>query len=274
MTTLLHLSDTHFGVERPEVVDAFLRWASANPPIDVLVLSGDLTQRARRDEFERARALVACLAPRACVAVPGNHDLPLFKPVERLLAPYGEFERAFGAARAPCLIDDALAVFGVDSTVPLRHRNGRVGRAARAALLAALAAAPAGALKVVVAHHPVDCLLDSDHANLMHGAHELVREGVAAGARLFLGGHIHHPFIRPLAARHGEPAGDAWVMQAGTAVSRRLRAGQGNSFNRLVLEPVVEGTRRVALERWDYRDEGAGFVLAERHEPGWTLARA
>lgn len=94
-TLLLQLSDTHFGTERPAVVAALEALVAARRP-DALLLTGDITQRARRAQFDAARAFVRRLGVPAVLAVPGNHDIPLFNLAARLAWPYAGFRRAFG----------------------------------------------------------------------------------------------------------------------------------------------------------------------------------
>ena len=95
MTTLLQISDPHFGTERAPAVQALLRLAREQAP-DVVVLSGDITQRARRSQFDAARAFIDELQPPALVAIPGNHDIPLFNVIARMFTPYANYVHAFG----------------------------------------------------------------------------------------------------------------------------------------------------------------------------------
>ena len=85
MSVLLQISDPHFGTERPRVVEALVSLAQRERP-DLVVLSGDITQRARAEQFAAARAFADRLgAP--FVAIPGNHDIPLLDlPAPRLRA--------------------------------------------------------------------------------------------------------------------------------------------------------------------------------------------
>ena len=92
---LLHISDPHIGTEQPRVVDALERLAHAQRP-ELVVLSGDITQRARRSQFRDARRLVDRLEAPRTLAIPGNHDIPLFNIAARLFAPYANFVRQFG----------------------------------------------------------------------------------------------------------------------------------------------------------------------------------
>ena len=100
MALLLHLSDTHFGTEIPAVVAALLDLSRRLKP-DVAVLSGDVTQRARRAQFEAAATFMQALQAHAKLVLPGNHDLPLFNLWGRCTAPYAGFERVFGPVARP-----------------------------------------------------------------------------------------------------------------------------------------------------------------------------
>jgi predicted MPP superfamily phosphohydrolase len=95
MSCLLQISDPHFGTERPEVLQALERFAEALAP-QVVVMSGDITQRATRVQFAAARAFVDRLAAPATLVIPGNHDIPLFDLAARCFSPYGRYMEAFG----------------------------------------------------------------------------------------------------------------------------------------------------------------------------------
>jgi len=160
---LLQLSDPHFGTERPEVVASLLRCVRAIGP-DLVVLSGDITQRATRAQFAAAAAFVAALAPLPVRVVPGNHDIPLFALATRLLWPYRRFAAAFGVTEPAPWERDGVAVLFMDSTSRWRHRHGVLAPARARARLAAAAAAR---LRVVVLHHPATCRRESDEENIV-----------------------------------------------------------------------------------------------------------
>src|SRR5690606_3679902 len=100
MTVVLHISDPHFGTERPQVVQALERLAHAQAPA-LVILSGDVTQRARKVEFKQAGAFMDRLAAPARLVIPGNHDIPLFDLFTRMFRPYARYERIFGADLEP-----------------------------------------------------------------------------------------------------------------------------------------------------------------------------
>lgn len=123
MMRVLHISDTHFGTEREPVVHALHALADTLRP-DLVVLGGDITQRARRGQFAAARRFIQALQ-RPVLAVPGNHDIPLFNLAARLFDPYGNYRRALGAVLEPVYEDDRL--LAIASTARAR----RVARTAR-----------------------------------------------------------------------------------------------------------------------------------------------
>lgn len=264
MTTLLQISDPHFGTERPEVVAALLRFAHELAP-DVAILSGDITQRARRDQFARARAFVDALAAPRVLAIPGNHDVPLFNLVARVVAPYANFDRAFGPEREPGFAGDDVLVVTLDTTRWYRHKDGEVAAAQIERVSRRLREATAAQVRIVVAHHPVFALEPSDEANVLHGHAAALRAWSSAGADLIVGGHIHLPYVRALRESHPDLARELYVVQAGTAVSSRVRQEAGNSVNVFRI-PAAQPQRRCVVERWDYGRDDQVFAQASRHD--------
>lgn len=255
MSLLLQLSDPHFGTERPRVAEALRAFAEAVAP-DLIVVSGDVTQRARPAEFAAAADFLARLPACPRLVVPGNHDLPLFDLWSRLWAPHGGFRRCFGHERMPVLALPGLLAVGVDSTRRWRHKQGALASVQIEAVSRRLRRARPGQLRVVVVHHPLDVATRADEADIPRGAREAVTAWALAGADLVLSGHVHAPLCRPLAERYGPVARGCWTARAGTATSRRLRGGHPNSVN-VIRHALVAGERRCSVERLDY-DEARG----------------
>jgi 3',5'-cyclic AMP phosphodiesterase CpdA len=260
MSLLLQISDTHFGTEQPPVVEALARLSLSLRP-DVLVLSGDITQRARRRQFRAAGELVDRLGVPATLAIPGNHDVPLFNLVARLFWPYAGFERTFGRVLEPTFETADLLVLCVLTTRRYRHIDGEVSDAQIARVADRLRAASPRQLRIVVTHQPVHVVRPEDEQNLLHGHELAIRAWSDAGADLLLSGHIHLPYVRPLAERVHGLARAMWIANAGTAVSSRVRYEAPNSVN-VVRSAGGTPPRRFVVERWDF-DAGTGaFVLA------------
>ena len=261
MSVLLHLSDTHFGTERPHVAEALLRLSRQIRP-DIAVLSGDVTQRARRGQFAAARRFIDSLAAPVTLIIPGNHDIPLFNLAARVAYPYANYRQAFGPELAPRFSCDDLLVIGLNTTRPWRHKDGEISAAQIEHVALHLQSAAPRQLRVVVIHQPLLVIRDSDRANLLHGSHQAAQVWAAAGADLILSGHIHLPYVRPL---HGPQAAShlpVWAVSAGTAISRRVREGLPNSVNLIRYDPA-QIPRSCLIDRLDFEAVSNSFIVAE-----------
>lgn len=202
---ILHITDTHFGAERPEVVRGLIELAREQRP-SLVVLSGDVTQRARRAQFDVARAFMdelcaACGidAQRDVLIIPGNHDIPLFNLPLRVLDPYGPYVRAFGKRLEPLIRRPDVWLIGVNTTRPWRHKHGELSSAQIERVAARLRAAPDDALRVVVTHQPLMVIEREDRRDLVRGYKAAVDTWVAAGADIFLS-WSHSPVVRGASA--------------------------------------------------------------------------
>jgi 3',5'-cyclic AMP phosphodiesterase CpdA len=262
MSILLQVSDAHFGTEVPAVVDALVRFAKKLAP-DVLLLSGDITQRARRAQFDAAAAFVKRCKVKRCVAVPGNHDIPLYNVLGRALQPYAGFCRAFGPQLEHVVELPDMLVIALNTTRPWRHKDGEVSQRQISESCTQLRAASAKALRVVVTHQPVHVIRESDEVNLLHGREAAVPAWAEAGADLIMAGHIHLPYVRPLSERYRGLAREIWMANAGTAVSSRVRSNISNSVNVVVNRPRAK--ERAYVERYDFMSAKRGFERVDRY---------
>jgi 3',5'-cyclic AMP phosphodiesterase CpdA len=275
MTIIVQISDTHFGTEQPAVVAAMEAHVQAQGA-DLLVLSGDITQRARGAQFAAARAFLQRLEGHgvpASLVIPGNHDLPLFNLVSRFIAPYDQYQQHFGNDLEPSFENDDLLIIGLNTTHPRRHKDGLVTHEQVQAVTRRLEQSDPAKLRIVVAHQPFGSLVLSDLDNLQHGALAALTRWADAGLDMVMGGHIHLPYVLPLRNQYPSLSRDIWIVQAGTTLSSRVRGSAPNSFNRLYLGP--RGSKQVRIERWDYQgDSAAGhFVVGECFELDWHGAR-
>lgn len=265
MSVLLQISDTHFGTEQPLVVEAVVALAAQQRP-DVVVLSGDITQRARPAQFRAAKAFVDRLgAP--VLAVPGNHDIALFDLWARLTRPYARYTKVFGANLEPVYSSPDLLVVGVNTTRAWRHKHGEVSTAQIDRVATLLTAASPQQLRVVVVHQPAAVPQAEERSNLLRGHHAALQVWSAAGADLVLGGHIHLPYALALDGL----ARRLWVLQAGTAVSSRTRPEAPNSVNILrwgaassaavdQAQTGSEAGKYCVIEQWDFARHDQVFV--------------
>jgi 3',5'-cyclic AMP phosphodiesterase CpdA len=259
MTVMLQVSDPHFGTEQPTVVDALIEWARQQRP-DLVVMSGDITQRARPAQFRAARAFTDRLAA-PVVAVPGNHDIPLFDLWTRLRSPYARYSTAFGTDLEPVHRSSDLLLVCVNTTRPWRHKHGEVCAPQIDRVVWLMERADPAQLRVVVVHQPVAVTRAEDEPNRLRGHAAALRRWAEAGVDLVIGGHIHLPYVMPLQGL----ARPLWVVQAGTAVSSRVRHGVPNSVN-LLRWGADAAPGRCRIEQWDYRDDDRAFRLSKVSE--------
>jgi 3',5'-cyclic AMP phosphodiesterase CpdA len=259
MSVVLQVSDTHFGTEQPLVLEALVALSADLQPT-LVVLSGDITQRARSVQFSAARRFTSRLgAP--LLAVPGNHDIPLVDLWSRFTRPYARYRAAFGSDLEPQHEVDDLLVLGVNTTRAWRHVQGHIGARQIERVAARLAQARPAQLRVVVVHQPLDVARPEERRHRLQGHGEASQRWSAAGADLVLGGHIHLPYVMSVAGL----ARPLWVVQAGTAVSHRVRPGVPNSVN--VLRWGADAAPGVcAVEQWDF-DAGSQSFARVRATP-------
>jgi 3',5'-cyclic AMP phosphodiesterase CpdA len=266
MSVLLHISDTHFGTEQPAVVDALRRMSHELSP-DLLVLSGDITQRAGRAQFAAARAFCDSLRVPRLLALPGNHDIPLWNLFARVFSPYGRYREAFGDDLEPVVDTGDLLVVGVNTSRAERHKDGEVSRRQIERVAERLQRASRQQLRVVVTHQPACVMREEDERDRLHGGHRAVQAWSRAGADLVLGGHIHLPYMTDVCAKVRDVPRPMYCLQAGTAVSHRVRHGTPNSVNVVRWNaPAGQGARHCRAERWDYDLAGDRFECTREHE--------
>lgn len=266
MTVLLHISDTHFGTEDLPVVEALRQLAHALRP-DALVLSGDITQRARRAQFEAARGFCDSLGIPQRLTLPGNHDIPLYNVFARMAAPYAGYRAFFGHELEPVLELPGAVVIGVNTTRARRHKDGEVSRRQVERVARRLAAVPREKLRVVVTHQPACVMRPEDEENRLHGGHRAVKAWSEAGADLVLGGHIHLPYVSDVCALVEGARRTMYCAQAGTALSLRVRHNSPNSVNVIRWQPPAAGApRECRVERWDFDLADGKFELARPYD--------
>lgn len=224
MTCIIHLSDPHFGTENPDLIQPMIEYIAEARP-DVVVLSGDLTQRARSAQFARASAFIADL-PAPVLSVPGNHDVPLHNMALRLLSPWARYGAGIGRDLEPVIdIGDALIV-GINTANPLVWKDGRITRRQCDRLRRLFAAQP-DRRRIVAMHHPLQG--PPHEPPSLAGAAQATSNFAEMGVEIVLSGHLHFTYAAPLDA-----APEILSVQAGTCLSTRVR-NDGNAFTRLDL---------------------------------------
>ncbi|AOA57741.1 metallophosphoesterase family protein [Acinetobacter larvae] len=228
--TLVHLSDLHFGTENLACLEAIQHFCQIQRP-EVIVVSGDLTQRARSKQFISCKAFLDSLScPYFVVA--GNHDIPLFHLWRRLFRPFAGYQKYF-AALEPVLETEHFYLIGLNSIRPYYHSKGAISQSQIARVKQCLQYAPQNKLKLVVSHQPFITQYSKHHR---HDAPRLARAAIAQWQDydLFavLHGHLHQIACYDLKQEYNlDCAQPIFSLLAGTATSTRHYQQQANSFN-------------------------------------------
>ncbi len=271
MARLVHLSDLHFGAHDARLVTA-VEARVDEAKADLIVISGDFTQRARTDQFQEACRFLTRLKDKGheVLAVPGNHDVPLYDVLRRFLSPLTRYRRFIDDELCPFHEMKGAAVLGLNTARSLTFKDGRINEEQVAHIREVFGKVAPDLPRILVTHHPLFALPVGDGPELGKaiGYQELALDAIAdAGVDLLLAGHNHR------ASTHHAPdlvtrAGSALVIQAGTATSTRVR-DEEQSFN--IIE-VAACDVTVAVQAWD----GSGFASRDaqryrRVDERWLL---
>jgi 3',5'-cyclic AMP phosphodiesterase CpdA len=269
MRTIAHISDIHFGKVDEAVTEALAVELHERPP-SLVVISGDLTQRARAGQFRAARAFLDRL-PRPQLVVPGNHDIPLFDVVRRAFWPLGNYTRHITSDLRPFYSDEEMAVIGINtarSFSPDWRAFWKGGRISDEQLLDVKLrmSEPDTRFHVVVTHHPFLPAPGQPRSDLVRRAKQALAVFEECGVDMLLAGHLHLNYTGEIREHHTAVKRSILSIHAGTATSHRHR-GEPNSYNRITIErEAVEVEVRV----WTGRHFAAhGTTRYRKVENAW-----
>lgn len=265
MRRIAHISDLHFGTEEPDVAEGLLNDLSRQLP-HLVVVSGDLTQRARRSQFIAARAyLDRIAAPK--VIVPGNHDIPLYNVFARMMRPLSRYRHIITADMHPFYHDGELAVVGVNTARSDRWKEGRISLMQVEKIRAQFNSVPHGHFKVLVSHHPFIPPSHNAETALVGRVRTALKMLETCGCSLILSGHLHQAYSGDVRPYHLETRRSILVAQAGTAISHRRR-DEPNAYNHITLD----GDRLdLEVRAWDGKHFAAVKTKHFRHtDNGWV----
>lgn len=263
---ILHLSDLHFGPPFSlEAAEAALR-LSHDEDLDLIVISGDFTQRAKRYQFEEARDFIRRLPPLPKIVVPGNHDVPLYRVFERLITPHKLYREYIGPELDTAHTIGEATIVALNSTAPRTAiSNGRITSSQLAWSEGIFSQAPPSSVKIIVAHHHFAPAPDYEKSPPMPFARRAIDSFVKAGVELILGGHLHRAYIGNSLDLYPapDPRHGIIIAQCGTTTSRRGR-GKEKEKNSLNIIRIEEGEIRVM--HYLYMGAGIeGFIPMSEH---------
>ena len=267
MRTIVHVSDLHFGRVDAKLLDPLRARIMGLEP-QLLVVSGDLTQRAKPHEFRDARAYLDTI-PLPRIVVPGNHDVPLYNVFQRFFSPLTKYKRYISADLEPTFMDEEIAVVGINTARSLVFKGGRINEEQVDSVRTKLCTLSERIMKIVVSHHPFDLPEHMDEDHIVGRAEAAMKMLQRCGADILLAGHVHMSHAGDTTARYKLDDYAALVVQAGTATSTRGR-GETNSFNALRVK-----LDHVTVEQHSWDEAAQDFVMAKsepftRAERGWV----
>lgn len=247
---IAHLSDPHFGTILPGVKEGLIASLKELKP-DLILLTGDITQRARRSQFIEARDFALEFKDTPLITVPGNHDIPLFNIFGRLFDPYRGFRRIFKYRLEKDHLQGDILVTGLNSASRWRHIQGdfkldRVDKHLRMKNTKAK-------IHIVAFHHPMDCAKPQDEKNLLKNGKKTIQLFDYHGIDLIIGGHIHDPYVTLSKVRYPDTSRSMIIGVAGTCLSWRTRKDAPNSFN--LIEADTKATPKLIITRYDQRED-------------------
>jgi 3',5'-cyclic AMP phosphodiesterase CpdA len=248
--TIAHISDLHFGRLDAPVAEALAAGLARDPPT-LLVISGDLTQRARHGQFVAAAEYLKRL-PTPQLVVPGNHDVPLWNVLRRFLNPMRRYRTMISRELNPVWRNDRLIVMGVNTSRSFTQMSGWISREQIAAVQRTLTGIGPEVCKVLVTHHPFIPTPRYPEGDILRGAARSLTELERCGVDVVLAGHLHLAYHDDVRAHYEGVGQSVLSIQAGTAVSTRRR-GEPNSYNRIMLAP---GEVHLSVRTWN----GEGFA--------------
>lgn len=266
MARIVHLSDLHFGAHDVRLVEAVQREIDDLKP-DLVVISGDFTQRARTEQFREACAFLESLRDRGheVLGVPGNHDVPLYDVLRRFLSPLARYRRFIDETLCPFVELPGIAVLGINTARSLTFKDGRINKDQVAFIQETFSRTATSSMRILVTHHPLFALEVGDEMERAIGRQELALDAVEeSGVDMVLAGHNHHASSQD-ASDLVTRAGGVLVVQAGTATSTRVRE-QEQSFNFI---DVAEGVVTLTVHAWN----GELFVATDARRYEWRDSR-
>ncbi len=268
MQKIFHLSDLHFGRVEADLIPSLLSQIERHKP-DLVIISGDFTQRAKTEEFIAAENLLRKIDA-SLLCIPGNHDIPLYRFWERLFLPYRNYKKYISPELESRFINKKIAVAGINTTYAFTRKEGQIQMRQLKKVREDFRDLPEDTIKIIVSHHPFNTPVDHPEKPLK-SAEKALSFMKEIGIDLLLSGHLHTNMRHLKDSAYRIPNNGPLLIHAGTAISSRLR-NETNSFNLLILNyPDLE------IIRFQKQANSNQFIESEtekftKSKEGWKIS--
>lgn len=252
MQKIVHISDLHFGTEESNTAAGLLKDIEDRNP-NLVVVSGDLTQRARSAQFKAAKEYLNKIRfPK--LIVPGNHDIPLFDLFRRFLFPLRRYKKYITEDLTPFYSDDEMAVLGINTARSFTWKNGRISLDQMKIMKQRFCSIQMSLVEILVIHHQFIPPPNDHSVDLVGRATKAIEIIDECGVDLVLAGHLHAGFTGDI-QRYHPGRRSIIIAQAGTAISDRTRH-EANAYNFITLD---NNHILIEVRVWD----GKSFIKSE-----------
>lgn len=248
---IVHISDLHFGTVERKIADAIIADINTLKP-DLVVVSGDLTQRARKGQFRAAKEFLDKLNSKKII-IPGNHDIPLFNLFMRFLFPLTNYKNIISQDISPFYQDETMAVLGINSARSLTWKSGRISMEQIDYMKEKLCTIDNKIFKIIVTHHPFIPPPGEPGIRLVGRSAKAIHIMDKCSIDLLLAGHLHQGYSGDVRPFYPSENSSIISAQAGTAISKRIReVPNGFNFMQVNKQEII-----ITIREWD------GFVFKE-----------
>jgi len=254
MKTIMHISDLHFGTETKGMLELIMHDVKSLKP-DLIVASGDFTQRAFAHQFKKADHFLKLFEGKNILCVPGNHDISYINPFERFFNTFKKYKKYIHHDINPKINSDKLAILGINTVSPFKSIVGTVTEDQLNTIIHFFQNLPADTVRIVVMHHN---LIHSRRHKIISNAEQLIHTMAFVKVNIILSGHLHYACFEQIRRDYFQH--NMYVVTAGTAVSKRVRRGQ-NSYN---IVSINSDHFKITVREYD---KGQFITRTEKHFP-------
>ncbi len=248
---IIQISDLHFGMNQTEIIEYFLEDLASIKP-DVIIISGDLTQRATEEHYQLFQKFLKLLPVAQVLIVPGNHDIPMYNPIERLLYPFSRYKEFVSPQLESSYMNKEVNILGVNSATPYKVKDGRLGERTIKRIKNHFSATD-NQLNILFFHHNLNYFSGMHHP--LNNAEEFIEYLKESPIHIVCTGHLHYATLKLITKNH---QGQCAILHAGSLLCERTKDGKNSYY-------LIESDQLKCKIEWRVFENNA-FSSHQTHE--------